>query len=138
LNAAADDRLPLSPRVTLSAAAHYTLPLRSGWSAYVDVSNQYIGSVIAYFNSPLPGSPPIDAQSNSVGGYNLLNLRIGAQNPHFEAVLFASNLLDRRADILIDRERVGFITAGAFGQDARVGAVRNQPRTLGVELKARF
>jgi iron complex outermembrane recepter protein len=138
LNAAADDRLPLAPRVTLSAAAHYTLPLRSGWSAYLDVSNQYIGSVIAYFNSLLPGSPPIDAQSNQVGGYNLLNLRIGAQNPRFEAVLFATNLLDRRADILIDRERVGFITAGAIGQDARVGAVRNQPRTLGVELKARF
>jgi iron complex outermembrane recepter protein len=138
LNAAAGDRLPLSPKITANAGARYTVPLGDRLDGYVDLSWQHVGSVIAYFNSALAGSPAVDPYDNKVPAYDIVNLRLGLIRGPVEVSLFADNLLDKRAAITIDRERVGFIADGAVGRDARVGLVRNQPRTIGVNLKAAF
>jgi len=138
LNARAGDQLPLSPRFTLNAAVDVSRPITDDVEGYAGVSVQHVSSVIAFFNSPLPGSPPVDPFGSRVGPYTLVNLRIGARFQGYDLSLFADNLLDERAAISIDRERVGFLVDGGVGRDTRLGLVRNRPRTVGVNASFKF
>src|SRR3546814_5519091 len=84
LNAQSGDRLPLSPKLSFSTNARYSAPIAGEWEGFVDASYQYVGSVIAFFNSELTGAPPVDYEGNKVPSYGLVNLRIGATGPRYE------------------------------------------------------
>src|SRR3546814_12417482 len=56
LNAQSGDRLPLSPKLSFSTNARYSAPIAGEWEGFVDASYQYVGSVIAFFNSELTGA----------------------------------------------------------------------------------
>src|SRR3546814_6116144 len=81
LNAQSGDRLPLSPKLSFSTNARYSAPIAGEWEGFVDASYQYVGSVIAFFNSELTGAPPVDYEGNKVPSYGLVNQRIGATGP---------------------------------------------------------
>lgn len=138
LNARAGDRLPLSPKYSFSANGRYSVPISDQFEAYVDASYQYVGSVVAYFNSSLPGSPPVDLGGNRLPSYGLVNLRIGASSRDYQFSLFVDNLFDKRAALSIDRERVNYLVVGTEGRDARFGIVRNRPRTVGINARLSF
>ena len=138
LNARSGDRLPLSPKLSFNLNGRYTMPVSDDWNAFVDVTYQYVGSVVAFFNSELPDSPPVDAAGNRVPSYDLVNLRVGLSGKHYEVSLFADNLFDKRAIITPDRERVGYLVTGTIGRDARLDYIRNRPRTVGLNAKLNF
>jgi iron complex outermembrane receptor protein len=138
LNAAAGDSLPLSPRFTANGSARYTAGLSASLDGYADFSWQHVGGMVSFFNSALAGAPPVDPLGNSVPAYDIFNLRLGVTRGPIELSLFADNLFDKRAAIAIDRERVGFITEGNYGLNARTGLIVNQPRTIGINLKVKI
>src|SRR3546814_15599505 len=67
LNAQSGDRLPLSPKLSFSTNARYSAPIAGEWEGFVDASYQYVGSVIAFFNSELTVAPPVDYEGNKIG-----------------------------------------------------------------------
>ncbi len=61
--------------------------------------------------------------------YETLNVRTGLVYDAWEAILYVNNLTDENANLSFDRER---------GGRARLAFRTNQPRTLGITLRARF
>ncbi len=59
---------------------------------------------------------------SAIPDYDMVNLRLGIQNERYEAYLFVENLTDS----------LGITSAGGSGQYV------SKPRTIGLDLRARF
>lgn len=110
------DRMPGVPELTASTTLDYGFPLHGAWNGYGRIDHQYVGKSYDTFDR---------SQALEMGDYHLVNLRVGVINDQWEMALFARNLMD--SDEVMTAYR-------------GVGAVRYllEPRTIGVEINARF
>ena len=144
---ASGNRLPTAGKLQSVASVGYTLPvMNGGYDLFANVTWQHNGSSFSQFENEtadfgligaggarlitlVPTSITSYRFDTELPAYDLVNFRVGLKNPHWEAALFATNLLDERAALALDYER---------GRSARVGELVNQPRTLGVQLNWKY
>ncbi len=141
------NRLPTVPRFQAAVAATWRWEA-GDWAGYLSSAFQHVGSRFTQIGDHAPGFGTVDllalSATNPVGGpltetifrfdpelpaYDLLNLRLGFLNEHWDIALFVNNALDERALLALDQER---------GTRARVGYLTNQPRTIGVSSRISF
>lgn len=139
------NRLPSVPELQLAVAATYTFPIQAlgAREAFVSGALQHVGDRFTQPSDQLPGAgdfvsnlPFAGATGNEVtslnlklDSYELLNLSTGIVFDGWEAVLYVNNVTDENVDLSFDRER---------GGRARLAFHTNQPRTVGLTLRARF
>jgi iron complex outermembrane receptor protein len=117
------DRVYEVPDWTANAAAGYTVPLSNGSSLTGTVTYSYTGdSVSASVNTNNPRLRP---------GYSLLDARLAYRLRNCELAFVGKNLTDTEAN-LGDNRSLAAETVG------RPRIVVNAPRTLGVEVRAKF
>jgi len=106
-----------------SAAATYTVPLRSEFSAFFHGDYQYTGPIQAGYDF----STPVLAYVNRQPSYNVINLRTGVIHRSWEVAAFMQNVTNARPQIF----------AGNFlSPDIAVYTMR--PRTYGINVKYTF
>jgi iron complex outermembrane recepter protein len=111
------------PDWTANAAASYTVPLTTDSALVSTVTYSYTGdSVSASVSANSPRLRP---------GYNLLDARIACRLRNYEFAFVGKNLTDTEAN-LGDNRSLAAETVG------RPRIVVNAPRTLGVEVRAKF
>jgi outer membrane receptor protein involved in Fe transport len=139
------NRLASVPELQLAATATYTFGVDAfgAQEAYVTGSFQHVGDRITQPSDQVAGAgnfvsglPFGGASGNDVtsldlelDAYELLNLSTGLKWETWEAVLYVNNVTDENALLSFDRER---------GGRARLGFHTNQPRTVGLTLRAKF
>jgi iron complex outermembrane recepter protein len=141
------NRLPSVPELQLSAAGTYRWsPNWVNAGAFVSGSIQHIGDRITQPSDQLAtqGLPaatglalgaltgtesPRDLVDLELDAYTTLNVSTGLEFDTWSVTVFANNLTNEEADLSFNRER---------GGRARLGFHINQPRTLGVTLRAAF
>ncbi len=117
------DRVYEVPDWTANAAASYTIPLTSESGFVGTVTYSYTGdSVSASVDTKNPRLRP---------GYHLLDARLAYRLRNYEFAFVGKNLTDTEAN-LGDNRSLAAETVG------RPRLVVNAPRTLGVELRAKF
>ena len=119
----AGDRIPGVPDFSLSAGAHYVLPISTSVDGFVNLTYRHVGDSYNGFGTSTGIS---GSGADRQAAYDLLNIRLGLQSDSWEAALYAENVSDERAVLFFNRI-VG---------DVRINTVR--PRTVGVGLKYRF
>lgn len=118
------DRLPFVPRISMSLASDYRMPIGAGWFATVGGSASRTGER----RSDYSGRGGV-----SVAGYNTVNVNAGVENASWRLTGYVKNLNDTRGIIyLIDTGLKPFTPTAPY--DA--GVIR--PRTIGVEANYRF
>jgi iron complex outermembrane receptor protein len=140
-------RLPTAAKIQWVGSLGYTTPIMGGSkNAFANLIWQYNGSSYSQFENEVAnfgaiggaGARLITLAPTSITSYqfdallpeyNLFNLRVGVKDAHWETALFANNLLNKRAVLALDYER---------GRSARVGALVNQPRTIGVQVDWKY
>ena len=111
------------PDWTASAAAAYTVPLTAQSSFIGSVNWSYTGNSV---------SASVDANDPRLRpGYSLLDARLAYQVRNYEFAFVGKNLTDTEANLGDNRS----LAAETIG---RPRIVVNQPRTLGVEVRAKF
>jgi outer membrane receptor protein involved in Fe transport len=118
------ERLPLSPRYAAALIAEYRYTIDANLTGTVGMSDRFVGQRNAGFNGS--SSEP----QFSLGSYNVFDFHAGVTTSQFSVNLFARNLFNR----------LGFVSANVSTSDPTLPAqvTLTQPRTIGVELKARF
>jgi iron complex outermembrane recepter protein len=125
----------LTARHTLTVGATFTMPVDNVGTFFVTPIWEYKSEQFFEDDNANTGTtalnPAVPLYSLRQGGYGLLNLRTGFRTPdnRWEVVLWVRNLLDK--DYLIDAGNIG----ANFGFPT---SVRGAPRTLGVQVTARF
>ncbi|MEX2499717.1 MAG: TonB-dependent receptor [Wenzhouxiangellaceae bacterium] len=140
------NRLPTVPETQFSASGAYTFPLNFGNNpaeGFVTASFQHIGSRFTQPGDQVPGAGDF-AHGLPFGGmtgnevtsldlklpaYEIAYLSTGIDFGRYVVTLFVDNVFDENALLSFDRER---------GGRARLGFRTNQPRTVGVNLRANF
>jgi iron complex outermembrane recepter protein len=125
LGANSGDKLPYVPNVSATLNVDYRWPAFGSYSAYVGASETYTGSRFTAF------SPSTDVLVPHVKlpVYNTLQLRIGMENEHYSAQLYGNNLTNSRG--IQD-----YTSEGGANQTGTASFI--QPRTIGIELGAKF
>jgi len=138
------NRLPSVPKGQFSASAAYTFPVP--WAdaeGFVTASFQHVGSRITQPSDQVPGAGnfahglPFGGMDGSevtaldliLPSYEIVYLSGGIDFGQYTVTLFVDNVFDENALLSFDRER---------GGRARLGFRTNQPRTYGINLRARF
>lgn len=125
----------LTARHTLTLGATLSLPVDDIGTFFVTPSWEYKSEQFFEDDNANAGTtalnPAVPLYSLRQGGYGLVNLRTGYRTPdnRWEVVFWVRNLLDK--EYLIDAGNIG----GNFGFPT---AIRGAPRTLGVQVTARF
>jgi len=140
------NRLPTVPETQFSASGAYRFPLSFGNNSaegFVTASLQYIGSRFTQPGDQVPGAGDF-AHGLPFGGmtgdevtsldlklpsYEVAYFSTGIDFGNYVVTLFVDNVFDENALLSFDRER---------GGRARLGFRTNQPRTLGINLRANF
>lgn len=117
------DRVFYTPKWTVSGSIGYTAPLTGDYNLVTNASYSYIGNSTSANNDPF--NPRIRPS------YTLVDARMGVTRGNYEVTLFGKNLTDEHANFADNRS----IAAEAPGQPR---VVTNQPRTFGIEFRARF
>jgi len=140
------NRLPSVPEFQFAASALYSFPLRwAGPSAegFFTASFQHIGSRFTQPSDQVPGAgnfvsglPFGGATGNEVTALNLklpsyemVYISAGIDYGNMTITAFVDNVFDENALLSFDRER---------GGRARLGFRTNQPRTFGINIRARY
>ena len=121
LQAFAGDRAPFVPKYSATGSAEYMFPLTDringfGWANY-----QFVDRRATDFSD-------LQSRYRRMGSYNLLNLRAGVRLQSIELSAFVKNLTDSR----------GVLRALASTPFDAEGAIRVQPRTIGMTARADF
>jgi iron complex outermembrane receptor protein len=117
------DRVYQVPDWTGNAAASYTVPFAGDRNLVTTVSWTYTGDTV---------SASVDANTPRLRpAYSILDARVAFRSGPYEAALVGKNLTDELANLGDNRS----LAAETIG---RPRLVVNTPRTLGVELRARF
>lgn len=115
----AGDRLPGSSIFSASGGAEYTLRGLGPGDGFLRVDDVYVGPAYVDFTS---------TNSLRIGGYNLVNIRVGYRLPHVEVTAFVNNALN--SDGIVNAiPNVNLFTR----LDA---AYRVRPRTAGLTVRA--
>ena len=135
------NRLPTVPKFQAAAALGYVRPMDNGWTAFSNLSVQYVGDrytqiadqendprTVTLFNVGAPSVSTLAFQLK-LPSYTIANLRIGVRSDSWEGAIFVNNLTDETAKLAIDRER---------GLRARYGYLTNPPRTYGLTVRKTF
>ncbi len=140
------NRLPSVPETQFSASGAYSFPLPfgpSGTEGFVTAAFQHVGSRFTQPGDQVPGAGDF-AHGLPFGGmtgdevtsidlklpsYEIVYLSGGIDFGRYVVTLFVDNLFDENALLSFDRER---------GGRARLAFHTNQPRTFGINLRARF
>jgi len=117
------DRVNQVPDWTGNASVTYTRMLGAGVKSTLNVSYAYVGESLSANNNPT--SPRVRPS------YQLVDARFAFSRDGYELALFAKNLANEHANLADNRS----IAAELPG---RPRIVTNQPRTVGIELRARF
>jgi outer membrane receptor protein involved in Fe transport len=114
------DRLLDVPTWTANTSISYTHPLTDDLNLVSRINNSYVDSI-----------QDITFGRNTLPPYDLVNARIGVENPSWSAALFVDNLTNKMA-LLSD--------TGALSANVPIfnRIVTNPPRTIGVDLNYRF
>ena len=121
LSAVKGDRAPFVPRVSVSASGEYRFPLAPGWNGLAWAAYQHVGQRTTEFSALLPRYRLMDS-------YNVVNVRLGAQQGPLEVSLYAKNLTDS-GGVLRSLASTPFDAEGAY---------RITPRTIGVTARYTF
>lgn len=125
----------LTARHTIALGATLSVPVDDIGTFFVTPSWEYKSEQFFEDDNANAGTtainPAVPLYSLRQGGYGLVHLRTGYRAPgnRWEVVFWVRNLLDK--DYLIDAGNIG----GNFGFPT---TVRGAPRTLGVQVTARF
>jgi len=140
------NRLPTVPETQFSASGAYTHPLAlfdAPAEAFLTASVQHIGDRFTQPGDQVPGAGEF-AHGLPFGGmtgdevtvldlelpsYEIVYLSAGIDFGRYVVTLFADNVFDKNALLSFDRER---------GGRARLAFRTNQPRTVGLNLRANF
>jgi iron complex outermembrane receptor protein len=125
LGASSGDKLPYVPDVSATLNVDYRWPAFGSYSAYVGASETYTGSRFTAF-SP---SANVLVPHAKLPVYNTLQLRIGVENDHYSAQLYGNNITNSRGILDYTSEQ---------GANQTGLASFIQPRTIGIELGAKF
>jgi iron complex outermembrane receptor protein len=118
----AGDRLPLSPYFAGTAAISYERPLWSDVSGFAGLEWHYNGDRMSDFEF---GAPRQDLPA-----YSLVDLHAGLKFHNFTLTAYVKNVGDVRAINTVSTETLAGVSA--------LSAVINPPRTIGVQLAAKF
>jgi iron complex outermembrane receptor protein len=111
------------PDWTANAGVDYAMPINQTWKLISGLDFSYIGKSFSGNNNPF------DPRERS--SYNLVNARIALTRGPLEFAIVGKNLTDERAN-LGDSRSIAAETTG------RPRLFVNQPRTVGVEVRASF
>jgi outer membrane receptor protein involved in Fe transport len=125
LGAFTDDKLPFVPDVSATLNVDYRWPAFGSYSAYVGASETYTGTRFTGF-SPNVG---VVEPHVKLPVYNTLQLRVGLDNDHYSAQLYANNITNSRG--IQD-----YSSNGGANQTGTASFI--QPRTIGIELGVKF
>ncbi len=115
--------LPGIPKQTYSLTLNYRIPnLIGAYDGYVRVDSAYTSGT---YNTYEQG--PFSQLRVKMDAYAITNLRLGLVKDSWNVSLYAKNLTDTRADLFIDQ--------GDLGPQR---ALRNRPRTIGLNLRKTF
>lgn len=140
------NRLPTVPEEQASLSGSYTFPV--GWAGsaaegFVTAAWQYIGSRYTQPGDQVPGAgdfahglpfagmtgAEVTSLDLELPAYDIAYLSGGINFDDYTVTLFVDNVFDENALLSFDRER---------GGRARLGFRTNQPRTYGINFRARF
>lgn len=116
------DRLPLHPRLSLNATIQYGADV-GDWYVYGAFDYSHTGKIISVLDFTTDPTLP-----QPLGKYDIGGLRFGAEKEDLEVILFVDNIWNEQAD-LFERSFLGDLQRFKF---------RNQPRTLGLTVRARY
>jgi iron complex outermembrane receptor protein len=111
------------PNWTANTALTYTVPINSSWSMLGVADYSYIGRSFSANNDP---SQPRERPS-----YRLINLRVALEHGPYELALVGKNLAN-------EIENLGDSRSLAQEVPGRPRLFINQPRTIGLEMRASF
>jgi outer membrane receptor protein involved in Fe transport len=111
------DRLPGTPRFSITNFAQYTAEFGGGNSVYLRLAHQYSGMAYSDFRN---------ATALQFGDYNRFDARLGWQSERFELVAFIDNITNR--DEFTNAVRLSNGPA----------AIRMRPRTFGFTARTEF
>ena len=119
-NVLSGERLLDVPQVTANTSLNYKQPLNEQLTMVARVTNTYVDSI-----------QDLTYTRNSLPPYDLVNFRLGVENPRWSAYLFADNLTNKMA-LLGD--------TGALSANISIlnRIATNQPRTIGADLSFKF
>jgi outer membrane receptor protein involved in Fe transport len=123
----AGDRLPYVPKLNASFSIDYQRALSGEMTGLARINYSYTGTSMTQLR-PFPS----DLQTNEIGGFSQVNLRLGVERSGWTAYLFVNNLLDSVGVIDAATNR----TATATYTDNRV--VTQTPREIGLNVRKMF
>lgn len=129
-------RLPASPEVMFNLALSYEKPLQNGWQMYANGNANYVGSYKTHLFEEFRDNVIANqldtrfgvTEDKEVGGYTVVNARLGIQSDSWDLSVFVKNLFDDGTATLSN----AFSYAGAPAESFVM------PRTVGVALKKSF
>jgi len=121
------DALQQVPEWTFSATVDYETPVSfKDYALFTRVDFSHVGSSISTVVAA-----DRDAGVRIRPSYSIVNTRIGLRNEQYEVGVFVNNLFNEDA-VFSDNRTLAAEAAG------RPRIVRNRPRTIGIDLRARF
>jgi outer membrane receptor protein involved in Fe transport len=121
------DPMPFVPKVTASAGLDYELSPIGDWQPFFGATYGYIDSRRSNFTGKNPFTVP---------SYELVNVNLGVDFRDFRVSLYGKNLTDSRGINFLNGVGLALPGINPLGNPYAAGVVA--PRTLGVELSARF
>ena len=136
------NRLASVPEFQLAATGSYYFPIGSS-NAFLSATVHHVGDRITQPSDQVPGAgvfssglPYAGATGDEVtdldlllDAYTIINLSAGLEWERWSATLYVHNVGDENANLSFDRER---------GGRARLSFRTNEPRTVGVVVRANF
>ncbi len=119
------DALPYVPKVSDTVNVDYTWPAFGSFAGFVGSSWTYTGTRYTAFSSSLA---TIESHVK-LPVYNTLKVQAGVDNGHYSVELFGSNLTNARGI-------TEYLNSGGQNQTGLAAFI--QPRTIGIELGAKF
>jgi iron complex outermembrane receptor protein len=116
------DRLPLVPKYSGSLTADYRWSIASDWQGLLNGSANYTGNRISDYSGKTPQAVP---------AYTTVDLRAGLEHANWTLSVYGKNLGDSRGILTLHSETLT-ASANPFGASVIT------PRTIGVELSAKF
>ncbi|KDA01412.1 TonB-dependent receptor [Hyphomonas oceanitis] len=129
-------RLPASAETMFNLALSYEKPLQNGWQMYANGNVNYVGSYKSHLYEEFRDNVIANqldtrfgvTEDKEVGGYTLVNARIGVQSDSWDLSVFAKNLFDDDTATL----------SNAFSYAGSPAESFVMPQTFGVSLKKSF
>jgi len=125
LGAISGEKLPFVPDVSATLNADYKWPAFGDWAAFIGGSETYTGSRYTGFSPSVSVIEP----HVKLPVYNTLQLHIGVDNGRYNAELYVNNATNSRG--IAD-----YANEGGANQTGTAAFI--QPRTMGIELGAKF